>query len=127
MSKRSSLLKSIASTITDYRAGEITTPTPQHVERWVNQFDSDVQERILAEVNHVLNRTYISKTAVEKFLSSLVNNKDLAGSDPCSFWESVEFLDIQGQGNSQREIVADVRLISQRSVRLGDRRLRQGP
>lgn len=105
MSKRSSLLKSISGTITDYRAGEINAPTPEHVETWIEQFDGEVQETIMEELDHVLKQTYIPKATVQKFLSSLVKNKSLAGDDPCSFWETVKFLDIQSGGNSQREML----------------------
>lgn len=105
MSQRSGLLKSIASTIADYRAGEIDLETPEHVEAWIKQFDREVQEPMLEELDHVLKRTYIQKATVQKFLLSLVKSKALAGSDPCSFWENVEFLDIQGGGNSQREML----------------------
>ncbi|MEW6542163.1 MAG: hypothetical protein AB1411_00975 [Nitrospirota bacterium] len=75
------------------------------MEKWIEQFDEQVQEPMLAELDHVLERTYIPKATVEKFLSHLVKNKDLAGGDPCSFWKNVEFLDIQGGGNSQREML----------------------
>jgi hypothetical protein len=105
MSKRSNLLESIAGTIADYRAGEIDPPTPEHVETWIKQFGGEVQEPMLEELDHVLKQTYIPKTTVQKFLSSLVKNKGLAGADPCSFWETVKFLDIQGGGNSQREML----------------------
>jgi len=105
MSNWNSLLKSIASTIADYRAGEIDAPTPEHVETWIKQFDSEVQEPMLEELDHVLTQTYIPKATVQKFLSSLVKNKNLAGGDPCSFWETVKYLDIQGGGNSQREML----------------------
>ncbi len=119
MSERKRLLKSIAETIADYRAGEITTPTAEHVEAWIGQFDDDVQEPMLAEINHVLERTCIPKDTVEKFLSNLVKNKDLAGSDPCSFWEDVKFLAIQGGGNSQREMLAMFSSILQEECGLG--------
>lgn len=105
MSKRSSLLKSIAGTIADYRAGEIDAPTPGHVETWIDQFDGQVQEPMLEELDHVLKRTYIPKDVVERFLSSLVTNKKLAGDDPCAFWANVKFLDIQSGGNSQRDML----------------------
>lgn len=105
MSNRSSLLKSIAGTIADYRAGEIDAPTPEHLETWIKQFDGEVQEPMLEELDHVLKQTYIPKATVQKFLSSLMKNKDLAGGDPCSFWETVKFLNIQGGGNSQREML----------------------
>ena len=60
---------------------------------------------MLLELDHVLKRTYIPKVIVQEFLSSLLKNEALAGSDPCSYWEGVKFLDIQGGGNSQREML----------------------
>jgi hypothetical protein len=104
MNKRS-LLESIATTIADYRAGEIDPPTPEHVEVWIEQFGTDVQVPMLAELDHVFKRTYISKTTVEKFLASLVTNEKIVGNDPRCFWEGVGFLDIQGGGNSQKEML----------------------
>lgn len=106
MSKRSELLESIAETIADYREGEVQEPTPDHVDTWVKQFNRDVQKPMLAELDHVLKHTYFSKGNVNDFLAALVNNKKLTGDDPCSFWEGVEFLRVQGGGNSQREMLA---------------------
>lgn len=105
MRKKSGLLNSIAGTIADYRAGEISTPTPEHVETWIEQFDHGVQDPLLEELDHVLKQTYIPKATVLEFLSGLVKHEDVAGRDPCSFWEAVKFLDIQGGGNSQREML----------------------
>jgi hypothetical protein len=105
MRKRSSLLKSIVSTVADYRDGEIDAPTTKHVETWIKQFDGEVQEAMLEELDHVLKQTYIAKATVQEFLSSLVTNKDLAGGDPCLFWKTVKFLDIQRGGNSQRQML----------------------
>lgn len=105
MSERARLLKSIADMIADYRAGQIAKPTPAHVEQWVNQFAPPVQQPILAEMEHVLGRTYLTKRNVERFLTMLVKNPKLVGTDPCAFWRGVEFLDIQGGGNSQRDML----------------------
>ena len=44
MSQRNELLASIANTIQDYRGGSIPQPIPDHVERWVQQFDANNQE-----------------------------------------------------------------------------------
>jgi hypothetical protein len=104
MSRRE-LLESIAGTIADYRKGEIPAPTSGHVDTWINQFDEEVQEPMLAELDHVLKRTYFTKTTVKSFISKLVKNNKLAGDDPCSFWEDVEFLRIQERGNSQRDML----------------------
>ena len=99
------LLQSIADTIVDYRAGQICTPTPGHVQKWVDQFDKNVQIAILKEIDHVLKQTYISKTTVEQFLSGLVVNNKITGGDPCPYWSSVKFLDIQKGGNSQHDML----------------------
>ena len=106
MSTREDLLVSIASTIQEYRAGEIAAPTPEHVDRWVRQFDEAVQLTMLREMDHVLKRTYFSLKEVTSFLRGLIQTEKLAGKDPCAFWRGVHFLDIQGGGNSQTEMLA---------------------
>lgn len=118
MNTRSRLLESIAGTITDYREGEVPMPTPDHVEKWIEQFDREVQKPILSELDHVLKRTYFSKEDVTQFLAALVVNEDFAGDDLCSFWENVEFLKIQGGGNSQREMLAMFDAILQEECRI---------
>lgn len=105
MNERPGLLQSIAATIADYREGEIAKPTAQHVDRWVGQFPQHVQMPILAELAHVLSETYINKAAVEVFLQAVIKSDSLAGADPRSFWATVCFLNIQGGGNSQREML----------------------
>jgi hypothetical protein len=103
---RDKLNESVASTIADYRQGEIDPPTPQHVETWIEQFDEKVRTPILVELDHVLKETYISKANVETFLSGIIKNTKLTGNSHCSFWKAVNFLDIQGGGESQREMLA---------------------
>ena len=105
MSKRTDLLASIAKTIKDYRKGQIPEPTPDHVERWISQFPQNVQLPVLSEINHVLKKTYLSREKVVGFLQGLVCEEKLVGDDPCAFWRSVNFLDIQGGGNSQTEML----------------------
>lgn len=117
-SNRKALLVSIASTIGDYRKGEISTPDDNHVDTWVSQFDSSVQEPILAELDHVLKNTYVSKTEVKKFLKVVLTTSKLAGVNPCDFWKTVNFLDIQGGGNSQREMLAMFESVLQKTCGL---------
>jgi len=105
MPKMTDLLESVATLIADYRKGEIATIDAQHVERWINQFDEDVRKPILAELIHVLGKTYCTKANVLKFLGAVLTNKKLVGDDPCAFWKSAKFLDIQGGGNSQHEML----------------------
>lgn len=104
-SNRGALLASIASTIADYRKGEISAPDAAHVDRWINQFDAAIQDPILAEMDQVLKKTYITKPVVEGFLSRLTTNGELAGVNPRDFWSRANFLSIQGGGNSQREML----------------------
>ncbi|MFY9388725.1 MAG: hypothetical protein WAP08_12505 [Smithellaceae bacterium] len=104
MNERDSLLASIADTIKDYRKSEIPEPTPDHVNRWVSQFGTDVQVPLLRELDHVFKQTYFSKKEVEDFFSYQINNKKLVGENPHDFWQAAHILNIQGNGNSQKEI-----------------------
>lgn len=106
MTERADLLASIADTIADYRAGDLPQPTPEHVDRWIKQFDKTVQLQMLREIDHVLKRTYFSLEHVTAFLRGLIQTKKLVGKDPCAFWRSVNFLNIQAGGNSQAEMLA---------------------
>jgi len=105
MSQRRELLTSLAKTIADYRAGEISEPTASHVEEWVDQFEEPVQLIVLKEMDHVLKKTYLPKSYVENFLSELVVNEKLTGGDHCSYWKSVKLLNIQERGNSQGDML----------------------
>jgi hypothetical protein len=106
MAERDELLSSIAATTADYRAGDLDAPTAEHVERWISQFDAAVQIPILREMDHVLKQTYFSRARTAKFLAGLFQTKKLVGEDPCAFWKGVKFLDIQGGGASQTQMIA---------------------
>ena len=105
MSERGELLASIANTTKDYRAGEIDTPTPEHVDKWVKQFAEDCQVPLLRELDHVFKETYLTRDWISGWLSNLVENEKLAGEDPCDFWEKAHFLRIQQNGHSQEEML----------------------
>lgn len=105
MSSRDELLKSIADIIKDYRAGEISPLTAEHVDRWVRQFDGDVQIPLLVEVEHVFKKTYFGKKFVTDFFANQITNVRVAGDSPVEFWKAANLLNIQQNGNSQREIV----------------------
>jgi hypothetical protein len=106
MAERDDLLASIAATTADYREADREAPTPERVERWINQFDAAVQLPILREMDHVLKKTYFSRADARKFLAGLFQTEKLVGDDPCTFWKGVKFLDIQGGGASQKEMLA---------------------
>jgi hypothetical protein len=105
MPEMKDLLESVATLIADYRKGEIATIDAQHVTSWINQFDEDVRKPILTELIHVFGKTYYTKDNVLKFLGAVLTSKKLIGDDPCAFWKSAKFLDIQGGGNSQHEML----------------------
>ena len=105
MKTRNELLASIATTIQDYRAGEIAKPTSAHVDRWVKQFDTAAQLPLLSELDHVLEKTYFSKKTVSSFFANQIQHQKIAGDNPCAFWQRANFLNIQAHGQSQAEIL----------------------
>jgi len=106
VSERRILLESIAETISDYREGIIPRRGPDKVERWVRQFAEDVQDEILAEMDHLLQRTYISRRRMSIWLRRLVTDPGFCNGDPAGFWRHANLLPIQKKGNSQRELLA---------------------
>lgn len=99
------LCESIATTISDYRAGEIVPPNAQHVQSWIAQFPIEDRKPVLSELSNVLSETYFSRDRVRRFLKGLIANKGLVGNAPKDFWRAVNFLNIQGNGSSQRELL----------------------
>lgn len=106
MSERQALTASIAKTVQDYRNGSLPKPVTDHVDRWVQQFDTEVQLPILREVDHVLKNTYYSKEEVSTFIRGVIRTAKLTGAKPKDFWRSASFLDIQGGGDSQTDMLA---------------------
>ena len=105
MTERSDLLASIAGTIRDYRAGEIAEPVPEHVDRWISQFDRAVQVPMLRELASVFRRTYYARSRIVYLLRTLVHHPpNRSTQSPCSFWQRAQLLDIQQAGGSQSEI-----------------------
>ena len=79
MADRQSFLESITEKIRDYRADDLPIPTPDHVDRWINQFEIEAQLPMLRELDHILGKTYFSRPKVERFLTNLVKNEKLVG------------------------------------------------
>ena len=98
MTERRDLLSSIVSTIQDYRSGEVEQPTPEHVDRWIRQFDTDVQIPMLRELDYVFKRTYVSRDKAQQLFA------DTAEHFPLEFWQKANILNIQRNGRSQAEI-----------------------
>lgn len=105
MNKRAEFLESIVSTISDYRKGELPAPSPEHVDKWVKQFSQETQIPVLTEMAHILSRSYISRSSFQEFLENALSSPKLTGGEPAKFWKKIKFLDIQGGGNSQHEML----------------------
>ena len=107
MTERHDLLETLATTIADYRQGEVPGRSPQVIDRWVCQFPPPAQVPILRELDYVFRRTYFSRDRVENRLRNLAQEDGIVeGIDPVSFWPSTQLLDIQGGGQSQRDLTA---------------------
>lgn len=106
MSDWQASLASVAQTIQGYRNGTLPQPVTDHVERWIMQFDAAVQLPILQEMDYVLKNTYFSKEEVLKFLRAAIRTAKLTGDNPQDFWHSATFLDIQGGGDSQTDMLS---------------------
>jgi hypothetical protein len=106
MSNHANRLASLAGIIADYRKDEIPARTPTLVEEWLQQFPSSIQEQLLKAILHVFKKTYISRDAFKSFLEALATTDKLSpGCDPATYWRTVNLLDIQGGGNSQKDIL----------------------
>ncbi|MGY2958182.1 hypothetical protein ACVWWT_003415 [Pseudomonas sp. TE6349] len=105
MSERDDLLVSVADEIKTYRKGDLPEPTPEHVDRWLSQFTPAQQLPFLREFDHVIRHTFITRKNIKDFVRQLVTNEDLAGKKPTAYWSSANFLDIQQNGQSQKEML----------------------
>lgn len=99
------LAASIAATAADYRKDELGPFTTAHVIHWAEQFAAADRLALLAELDHVLKKTYFSAAAVSDFLQSLIQAPNVVGPDPASFWRRAGLLDIQQSGHSQRDML----------------------
>jgi len=99
------LAASIVETAGDYRQNELDPFTAEHVLRWTTQFNEADRLPLLAEMDHVLKRTYFSEAAVTDFLQSLTTETKLVGGDAGAFWRGAGVLDIQQGGDSQKDML----------------------
>lgn len=101
---REALLTAIAEEIKDYREGELPTPTPEHVDRWISQFDKGVQLPLLNAFAR--NLIYLSrKIFSDCFAKGYLMNEKMVGNDPKTYWSGVSILNIQHDGQSQKDIL----------------------
>jgi hypothetical protein len=107
---RDQLLRSVARTIQDYRRGEIPTPTAEHVDRWIGQFDDADQITILSEIDRILARHYISRQRAERLMQRVLIAPAIWGSAASDRASHAMFLRIQRKGTSQADLLKLVQL-----------------
>ena len=103
------LLISIADTIKDYREGEIPAPDRDHVDKWVSQFDQfdlSYKDLILEGMNSVLQKNYIKRSEIRDLIKSMLDSEEIFGKDLAATLPTVQFLDVQERGNSQKDLLA---------------------
>lgn len=79
---------------------------PQHVSRWLEQFDSAKREDFAQAFSSVLSKSYISKNDVERAANSLLTAPAVNNNDTL-FFQKASFLDIQNNGQSQKRFLQD--------------------
>lgn len=95
----------LAALIKDYQQEAPQSANVAHVVHWVTQFPEVSRLPIINEMLHVMGKSYFSKERAIAFLEGIITSKKLCGEDYKSFWRSTRILQLQTQGNSQRELL----------------------
>jgi hypothetical protein len=93
--------KKLVTIVSDYWA----KPTVEHIEQWLDQFDSDIRLPLVTEVTHVLSKSYFSSKRTKSFLKKLISAPKLVGEDRAEFWKTANFFNAQQGGQSQGELL----------------------
>ena len=78
----------------------------EHVDKWVNQFPVDERIVVLTETDNLLNHNYMRKRTIKELFDELWSTEEIMGSDPIKEISKIQFLNIQGKGNSQNRLVS---------------------
>lgn len=99
---RNSHISSISQTVSDYQGGGVITP--ERIYNWIRQFDEENQETILAEMDQILRKFYVTKAEAVTYLGELFEDEEIF-EDFEDNYEKIEFLNIQTRGQSQKELL----------------------
>lgn len=105
MAELDNLLESVSETIKTYRENEMPTPDADHVNKWLQQFTKENHLLFLKEFDHLMKETFFTKENIETFLLHLTTNEKLSGKTPAAYWSNANILQIQKNGQSQREML----------------------
>ncbi len=106
MSTQNDIIKSIIATTADYYAFAEHDSVEAHINTWLQKFNESVRLPLLTEMDYVLKKTYFSKDRIISCLQEIITSEKFSGQDPCAFWKSANFLDIQGGGTSQKDMLS---------------------
>ncbi len=106
MNTKNDIIKSIIDTTADYHAFAGGVSVEAHINTWLQQFNESVQLPLLREMDHVLKKTYFSKDKIVSFLQTIITFEKLVGQSPDVFWKNANFLNIQGGGTSQKDMLS---------------------
>ncbi|WP_298943235.1 hypothetical protein [uncultured Psychromonas sp.] len=98
------LCESIAGVISGYRNNEFGVYDAHHVKRWIEQFEVHERSIVLKETNKILKNNFITQKLFNNFIESAISSPKIAGNDKNSFWQNVSILEIQKNGDSQKEL-----------------------
>jgi hypothetical protein len=98
------LCQSISNVINGYRNKEFGEYDYNHVQRWISQFDDSEKRIVLEETNRILKKNFISHDLFLKFIDSLIQSSSIYVDNKDSYWNRVSLLDIQQNGQSQKEL-----------------------
>lgn len=101
----STSLQSLATIIADYRSNEIKPISPQHIERWLTQFDKSDQQTILTEMNSIMHKFYFSRVRMKKCLLKFLKEGIIATGNPTTRLSHVCFIKNQQKGSSQKAML----------------------
>lgn len=99
----------LANIIKDYRKGEIDFVLDiDHIDKWLRQFSPENQDVILQETLHVFKEWYFSNEYVDEKVDRIPNYLQNKYHYPTihSVCNSVSFLSLQKDGNSQQAIIS---------------------
>lgn len=102
-------LEQLANIIKDYRKGELEfTPDKQHDEKWLSQFLPETQDVILFEILHIFREWYFTNQYVDERIDRIPPylQKKQCYSSMHSVFDSVSFLNLQNDGQSQHTIIS---------------------
>lgn len=116
MNELESLELQIAEKIKDYRKGELSFELDkEHVNKWINQFGEERRVTILKETLHLINRYYMSPIDLDEYISEILTFDKIFTKNPKDEINSIQFLDVQNKGSSQKNLLS---LLNEKSLEI---------